>query len=44
MISPPPSFYQIKEGVIASFTFMRKKRQIKNLFLLITKVFGIVVG
>jgi len=34
MISPPPSFYQIKEGVIASFTFMRKKGQIKNLFLL----------
>ena len=34
MISPPPSFYQIKEGVIASFTFMRKKDQIKNLFLL----------
>ena len=34
MISPPPSFYQIKEGVIASFTFMRKKNQIKNLFLL----------
>ena len=34
MISPPPSFYQIKEGVIASFSFMRKKDQIKNLFLL----------
>ena len=39
MISPPPSFYQIKEGVIASFTFMRKKDQIKNLFPLNSESF-----
>ena len=39
MISAPPSFYQIKEGVKASFKFMTKKDQIKNLFLLNTESF-----
>ena len=34
MISPPPSFFNIKIGVTASFNFMMKKDKIKNLFIL----------
>ena len=34
MINGPPSFYEIKEGVNASFKFMTKKDRIKNLFCL----------
>ena len=39
MINGPPSFYEIKEGVNASFKFMTKKDKIKNLFVLNTERF-----
>ena len=34
MIATPPSFYEIKKGVISAFNFMMKKDKIKNLFVL----------
>ena len=34
MIAAPPSFYEIKKGVISAFNFMMKKDKVKNLFIL----------